>query len=74
MDSEVMELWPVVNLELLGPMLLKLVAPVRPRPSRQVRRTRSDSEDHASGHLDCTFPAGLSAVFVFVTLVFADMT
>ena len=27
---------------------------MRPRPSRQVRRTRS--EDHVSGHLDYTFP------------------
>ena len=39
----------VVNLELLEPMVL---VTVRPRPSRQVRRTRSD--DHVSGHLDCT--------------------
>ena len=31
------------------------------------------SEDHVSGHSDCTFPASVSAVFVFVTLVFADM-
>ena len=30
-------------------------------------------KDHVSGHSDCTFPASLSAVFVFVTLVFADM-
>ena len=42
----------VVNLELLEPMVL---VTMRPRPSRQVRRTCS--EDHVSGHLDCTFPA-----------------
>jgi hypothetical protein len=42
----------VVNLKLLEPMVL---VPMRPRPSRQVRQTRS--EDHVSGHSDCTFPA-----------------
>ena len=32
------------------------------------------SEDHVSGHSDCTFKVScLNAVFVFVTLVFADM-
>ncbi len=40
-------------------------------PSRQVRQTRS--EDHVSGHSDCAFPAWTLAVFVFITLVFADM-
>ena len=42
----------VVNLEFLEPMVLD---PVRPRPSRQVRQTRS--EEHVSGHADCKFPA-----------------
>jgi homoaconitase/3-isopropylmalate dehydratase large subunit len=42
----------VVNLEQLEPMVL---APMKPRPSRQVRQTRS--EGHVSGHSDSTFPA-----------------
>ena len=44
----------VVNLELLEPimMVFKLVT-MRPRPSPQVRRTRS--EDHVSGHLIVRF-------------------
>ncbi len=46
---------------------------MRPRPSRQLEVRQTRSEDHVSGHSDCTFPptlAGcLSAVFVFVTLV-----
>ncbi len=42
----------VVNLEQLEPTVL---APMKPRPSRQVRQTRS--EGHVSGHSDSTFPA-----------------
>jgi hypothetical protein len=56
----------VVNLELfkLESMYFKLVTPVRPRPSRQVRQTRS--EDHVSGHKFRLYASCLSAVFVFV--------
>ncbi len=45
----------VVNLGPSGPMVL---VTMRPRPSRQVRQTRTGSEDHALGHLlvDCMFP------------------
>ena len=59
----------VVDLEapVLEPMVLGIM---RSRPSRQVRQDRSD--DHVSGHSDRTFPAFKSAVFVFVTLGFAD--
>jgi hypothetical protein len=62
------------SLELLdsepGPMVPRLVTTsMRLRPSGQVRRTTnphwSHSEDpsHVSGHLDCTLPQCLSAVF-----------
>jgi hypothetical protein len=62
----VLDLWHLVNLELLEPTrtVFKLPVPrgpgpMRPRPSRQleVRETRR-SENHVSGHSDCsTFPA-----------------
>ena len=44
----------VVNLESLEPMVL---VTMRPRPSRQVRRTRS--QDHVSGHLRFLLERGL---------------
>jgi hypothetical protein len=40
-------------LESLEPPIV--LVSMRPRPIRQVRQTRS--EDHVSGHSDCTFPA-----------------
>jgi hypothetical protein len=46
----------VMNLERFGvDGVGYVVGHLRPRPSRQVRQTRS--EDHVSGHSDCTFPA-----------------
>jgi hypothetical protein len=46
----------VVNLELFEPMVL---VTLRPRPSRQVRRRQTRSEDHVSGHLEILHPCFL---------------
>ncbi len=50
----------VVNLELLEPMVLvqwPLLLCDRDRVAKLDELAQSRSEDHASGHLDCTFPA-----------------
>jgi hypothetical protein len=64
----------VVNLELLEPMLFKLVTTVRHRVAKfdepAVKITVACFRKFRSLRLYVSF---LSAVFVFVTLVFADM-